>query len=60
MLILTRLPRESIQIADDILITYLGIKHGQAVIGIEAPPTINIARTELLERASRKAEQNPE
>ena len=48
MLILTRHVTERILIGTDIYITICGVKGGQVRIGIEAPPEINIVRTELL------------
>lgn len=50
MLILTRKPGQYIQIGDDIRIHFIHFGRGQVRIGIEAPPEVNIARNELLER----------
>ena len=50
MLVLTRKRNESIKIGDDIVITIVRIKsNGDVRVGIEAPPNVNIVRTELLE-----------
>lgn len=52
MLVLTRKPNESIQIGDDITVTYLESRgRGKQVrIGIEAPKHISIIRTEIESR----------
>lgn len=47
MLILTRKVGESIAIGDDIKITLVSTKGGQVRIGIDAPKTVTISRTEL-------------
>ena len=47
MLILTRKVGESIAIGDDIKITLVSTKGGQVRIGIDAPKTVAISRTEL-------------
>ncbi len=47
MLILTRIPEESIEIGDDIVISVLEVRGKQVKIGITAPKHINIRRTEL-------------
>ncbi len=50
MLVLTRKPKQQIQIGPQITITILQIK-GQAVrVGIEAPRNVCVLRTELAER----------
>lgn len=54
MLVITRKPsnpgnlKSSFYIGDDIKITILAIKGGQALIGIKAPKNIQISRAELL------------
>ncbi len=49
MLILTRRPRESIVIDDDIKIRILGVRGNQVRRGFEAPNEVVILREELLE-----------
>lgn len=49
MLVLTRKPTESITIAENVVVTLLGISGNRVRIGIEAPSEIDIRRTELLE-----------
>lgn len=52
MLVLTRKPNESIKIGNDVIVTITQITQGRVRIAIEAPPEVDIARTELLERKS--------
>lgn len=47
MLVLTRKTMESIQIGPDIKIVVLRLTDGQVRIGIDAPPTVHIRRSEL-------------
>jgi carbon storage regulator len=47
MLILTRKLGESIAIGDQIKITFLDIKGRQLRIGIEAPKTVSVHRSEI-------------
>jgi carbon storage regulator len=47
VLILTRKVGESIAIGDEIKITVVSTKGGQVRIGIDAPKTVAISRTEL-------------
>jgi carbon storage regulator len=49
MLILTRMPGETIIIGDDIVITYIRRNGNQAILGFDAPKEINIRRSELPE-----------
>lgn len=54
MLVITRNRGEKIVINDNIVITFLGLRHAdQARIGIEAPPEIRVDRLEIYE--SRRA-----
>ncbi len=48
MLILSRRVREGLTIGDSMIVKVLGVQYGQVRFGIEAPPTINIVRNELL------------
>lgn len=52
MLVLSRKLGESIKIGEDIEITILSTKNDQVKIGIKAPKTLEIFRTELLEQIS--------
>lgn len=62
MLILTRKVGESITIGDNVTITVVASKGGQVRIGIDAPKSVSITRTELSEsdsaEAPKKAEEN--
>lgn len=48
MLVLTRKPKESIFIGDQITVTVIEIKGNAVKLGIEAPKDIKIVREELL------------
>lgn len=48
MLVLTRKTRERIQIGDNIVITVVRIRGNQVKIGVEAPTSLPVARTEIL------------
>lgn len=50
MLVLTRHVGESIDIGTDIRITIVRIGDTQVRVGITAPQSLNIARTELIEK----------
>ena len=50
MLILTRRVGESLRIADDVIVTVLGVKGHQVRIGIAAPREIAVDREEVYER----------
>lgn len=58
MLILTRRPNESVRIANNIRITLLGFKGGQARIGIEAPPDVVVDREEIHLRKIKESKQS--
>ncbi|MFT3931037.1 MAG: carbon storage regulator CsrA [Spongiibacteraceae bacterium] len=55
MLVLSRKIGEILKIGDDIEVQILDINRGQVRIGISAPKSTNIVRTELLDRP-----RNPE
>jgi carbon storage regulator len=57
MLILSRRPLESVRIGNNIRITLLGFKGGQARIGIEAPPDVVVDREEVHLRKIRESKQ---
>jgi carbon storage regulator len=50
MLVLTRKPKETIRIGDDICITVASIEGGVVKIGIEAPPQVPVHRGEVYQR----------
>ena len=50
MLILSRNSSQSIMIGDDIVITVLSCRNGQAKIGIDAPREIAVHREEVYQR----------
>ncbi len=49
MLVLTRKPKQSIILGDDIKLTVLSVEGDRISIGVEAPKNVKIFRTELLE-----------
>jgi carbon storage regulator len=51
MLVLSRKIGEALRIGEDIELVILDVNRGQVRIGIEAPKTTNIVRSELLTRA---------
>ncbi|HDL07204.1 MAG TPA: carbon storage regulator [Desulfobacteraceae bacterium] len=63
MLVLTRKVGERINIADDIIVTIIGINKGNVRLGIEAPKQLTILRQEIYERIQkenlRSARQTP-
>ena len=50
MLILTRRPGESIIIADDVVITILGVRQNQVRVGVTAPKRTPVHREEVYRR----------
>ena len=60
MLILTRKVGESITIGDDVTITVVASKGGQVRIGIDAPKSVSITRSELSESQTSDNEQKAE
>jgi carbon storage regulator len=52
MLVLSRKIGESLRIGEDIELIILDVNRGQVRIGIDAPKTTNIVRSELLTRAA--------
>jgi carbon storage regulator len=53
MLILSRKLEESIMIGDDIVIKVVAVHEGQVKLGIEAPKSVRILRTELYEETEK-------
>ena len=50
MLVLSRKPNTSIMIGDDIRVTFIGMRNGNARLAIAAPKDVKVLREELLER----------
>ena len=50
MLILTRKAGETIQIGDDVIVTVLGVQQGQVRIGVTAPKSVQVDRSEIRTR----------
>jgi carbon storage regulator len=50
MLVVTRKPGQSITVDGQAVITLVEMRAGTVRIGVEAPPTTKVLRTELLER----------
>lgn len=57
MLVLTRRENEILVIGDDIKLTILSVKGGQVRVGIDAPKTVSIQRSELLEESATQNEE---
>ena len=55
MLVLSRKPGESIQIASNIRVVVVSVSNGRAKLGFEAPGHIRILRTELKDREADNA-----
>jgi carbon storage regulator len=51
MLILTRRPRQTVMIGNDVTITVLEIRGSQVRIGVSAPRDTTVLREELVEKA---------
>jgi carbon storage regulator len=54
MLVMSRKPGERIVIDNSIVITVLHTARGRVRLGIDAPPTVAIQRTELLEAETKR------
>lgn len=50
MLVLSRKPRESIVIGEDIVITIVDIGRGRVQIGVRAPAYVPVYRQEIVDR----------
>lgn len=50
MLVLTRKVGEKIRVGDDIVVTLLEIKGNRVRLGVEAPLTVPVLRSELMEK----------
>jgi carbon storage regulator len=53
MLVLSRKINQSIMIGDDIRIVVIGVDRDQVKIGIEAPRTVTVHRSEIYEEIQR-------
>lgn len=53
MLVLSRKTDEGIMIGEEITVTVLAIHEGQVKLGIDAPQTVKIYRTEVYEEVQR-------
>lgn len=52
MLILQRKPGEAVRIGDDITVSILAVENGRVRIAIDAPTSIPILRSELIEASA--------
>ena len=50
MLVLSRKPLQSFKVGDDVTITVLDVTRNQVKIGIKAPKSVLVLRTELTKR----------
>jgi len=53
MLVLKRKAMESIKIGTDVIVTVLAVDGNQVRIGIQAPDSVKVVRTELLKNKPR-------
>ncbi|MDQ2664047.1 MAG: carbon storage regulator [Candidatus Eremiobacteraeota bacterium] len=60
MLVLTRKIGQAFTVGDDIRVVVVGIERGQVQLGIEAPPSVGVRRSELTGPGKRSpAPKNP-
>jgi carbon storage regulator len=59
MLILSRIPDETLMIGDDITVTVLGIQGNQVRLGISAPKDVDVHREEVYNRIQAEQAQKP-
>lgn len=57
MLVLSRKPTESLSLGHDITITVLGVHGNKVSLGIEAPKSLVVWRTETLRKDTNDAKQ---
>ena len=57
-LILTRRIEETLIVGDDIVVTILGVDHGQGKVGISAPKEVEIHREEVYKRIHCESPKN--
>lgn len=60
MLVLSRKVGESIQISGDIKVTVTQVRGGRVRLSIEAPPSVRIARKEIVLKQQDEIEKNAE
>lgn len=60
MLVLTRHLGEKIYIGDDVCITVMGIDRGRVRLGVDAPRSVPVHRSEVAPRAKAEGEPRPE
>ena len=60
MLILTRRIGETTMIGDDVIVTVLGVNGNQVRLGIKAPKTVAVHRSEIYHRIKRTAQEEGE
>lgn len=58
MLILTRRVGESLIIGDDVVVNVLGVNGNQVRIGVDAPRTTSVHRSEIYDRIKAEKEQS--
>ncbi len=59
MLVLSRKIEESLIIADDIVVTILGVDGDRVRVGISAPPEIRVVRQEVRDRGGQRRPDEP-
>jgi carbon storage regulator len=59
MLVLTRRVGEEVLIGGDVRVTVVAVRGKQVRLGVTAPPSVPVARLELLAERSDDAEQRP-
>ena len=50
MLVLTRKPGEAVKLGEDVTVVVLGVRGSQVRLGIDAPRSVAVDRTEIAER----------
>jgi carbon storage regulator len=59
MLVLSRKLDEAIQIGQDVSVKLLEIRNGQVKLGIEAPKTLPVHRSEVYRKIQRQEDDQP-
>jgi carbon storage regulator len=60
MLILTRRIGETTMIGDDVIVTVLGVSGNQVRLGVKAPKSVAVHRSEIYDRIKRAAREKGE